>query len=140
MNLCSPALVSCEEEVSAGTRLSDAAVVLCGGAGLGDTEGWQMLQKLGKRMNAAVGCTRDALDLDIDPEPGDMIGMSGITVTPKVYLGFGISGAAHHLFGMKDSKLVMNVNNDKENLFFPASDYGFVGDAKAGRPNGSNTM
>lgn len=123
-------LVCAIAEENSGVSLTDAQLVLCGGAGLGDTEGWQMLTALADKMGAAVCCTRDALDMDLGADARVMVGVSGCTITPKVYLGFGVSGAAHHLFGMKDSELVLNVNTDSGNLFFPASDCGFVGDAK----------
>lgn len=123
-------LISAESEQNAGASLSDAQMVLCGGAGLGDAEGWQMMKALAEKLGAGVCCTRDALDMDIGPTDKEMVGVSGCTITPKVYIGFGVSGAAHHLFGMKDSGMILNVNTDKNNLFFPASDCGFVGDAK----------
>lgn len=123
-------LISAVPEESTGISLTDAQLVLCGGAGLGDCEGWELMTKLAEKMGAAVCCTRDALDMDLGATANVMVGVSGCTITPKVYLGFGVSGAAHHLFGMKDSGLVLNVNIDKENAFFPASDSGYVGDAK----------
>ncbi len=52
-----------------------------------------------------------------------MIGTSGKTVRPKVYIGFGISGAAHHLCGIKDADIIISINNDKDAEVFMASDY-----------------
>ena len=57
------------------------------------------------------------------------VGQTGKTVAPKAYIGFGISGSTQHTCGMKNSKLVINVNNMAENTFFETSDYGFVCDA-----------
>ena len=114
-----------------GGSLTDAELVVCGGAGLQDSEGWNLLQELATRLNAGLGCTRDALDLDIGAAEKNMIGISGTSVHPKLYLGFGISGAAHHVLGMKDSAVVLNVNSSRKNGFFSVSDCGYVGDAKA---------
>ena len=63
------------------------------------------------------------------PDEGRMIGTSVRTVKPKVYIGFGISGAAHHLCGIQDADVIVSINNDKEAEIFAASDYAGVFDA-----------
>ena len=59
-----------------------------------------------------------------------MIGTSGKSVRPKVYLGFGISGATHHICGMKDAGVIISINKDENAEIFNVSDYGVVGDVK----------
>ncbi len=123
-------LVSAVTGQTQGVSLTDADVVLCGGAGVRDAEGWQMLKDLADAMGAAVCCTRNALDMGIGATEADMVGISGSTIAPKAYIGFGVSGSAHHMCGMKESTLVLNVNLNRNNPFFVASDCGYVGDAK----------
>ncbi len=124
-------LVSVEKEETNGISLSEAEVVLCAGAGVEDAEGLELLKQLAERMNAGVCCTRNLLDMGCGADESSLVGVSGITIAPKVYVGFGVSGSAHHLCGLGDSGLILNVNKDKANPFFAASDCGYVGDTKA---------
>ncbi len=123
-------LISVEKESQNGIALSDAELVICGGAGIQDSEGWELIKELAAKMNAAPCCTRDAIDMNSGASEKEMVGVSGLSIAPKVYLGFGVSGSAYHICGMKESKLVLNVNHDSKNPFFKSSDYGYVGDAK----------
>lgn len=125
-----PVLINVQKESSDGVPLESAEVLICCGAGMADAEGWSIANDLAKRLGGAACCTRNTLDLQCGATEKDMVGISGKTVAPKVYLGFGVSGSAHHTCGMRDSGLVLNVNNNKNNPFFPASDCGYVGDAK----------
>ncbi len=115
----------------AGKPLEEAEVVLAGGWGVGSRENWQLLEDLAGMMGAAVGCTRPALDEGWTAGEHTMIGTSGKSVRPKVYLGFGISGATHHVVGMKDSGLVINVNTNPNAEIFQYSDVKVVADARA---------
>lgn len=123
-------LISSEREPENGVSLAGAELVLCGGAGLGDAEHWEMLKRLAEKLKGAVCCTRNVLDMEIGATENDMVGVSGSSISPKVYIGFGVSGSAYHVCGMKDSKLVLNVNLDSNNPFFKASDYGFVANCR----------
>lgn len=131
---CSPLpdlkLISAETEGTSGASLADAEVVVCCGAGMADAEGWQLANKLADRLGGAVCCTRNALDMQCGATEKNMVGISGTTVSPKVYIGFGVSGSAHHMCGMSDSGVVININRDAANAFFKSSDCGLVGDAK----------
>lgn len=123
-------LICATDDSADASSLSDAEVAVCCGAGMADAEGWELTKKLAERLNGAACCTRNALDMQCGAREEDMVGISGSTISPKVYIGFGVSGSGHHVCGMRDSGLVLNVNRDASNPFFKASDCGFVGDAK----------
>lgn len=111
-----------------GLPLEQAEVVVAGGYGVGSKENWQLLEELAKELNGAVGCTRPALDEGWTTGEHTMIGTSGKTVRPKVYLGVGVSGATHHLVGIKDSGMIININRDAKAPAFAYSDYCIVDD------------
>ncbi|MDO4833568.1 MAG: electron transfer flavoprotein subunit alpha/FixB family protein [Bacillota bacterium] len=111
--------------------LSKAQLIFCGGYGTGSRENWQKIEKLAEKFGGAAGCTRPVVDMGWGPDEDSMIGTSGRTVKPKVYIGFGISGAAHHICGIKDADIIISINNDKNAEVFAASDYTGVFDAEA---------
>ena len=123
------ALMVVQENLS-GLPLEGAEIVLAGGWGVGSAEVWQLLEKLAQGLNGAVGCTRPALDEGWAKGEHELIGVSGKTIRPKVYIGFGVSGATHHVVGIKDSGIVINVNNNSNAPVFQISDYGVVADVK----------
>jgi len=122
-------VVEVHQEEILGKPLEEAEVVLAGGWGVGSRENWMLLEELAQLLGAAVGCTRPALDEGWAPGEHTMIGISGKTVRPKVYLGFGISGATHHVVGMSDSGLVVSVNTNPSADIFQFSDIKVVADA-----------
>lgn len=109
--------------------LEKAETVVAGGWGVG-ADAWHFLDELAEELGGAVGCTRPALDEGWAKGEHTMIGTSGKTVRPRIYIGFGVSGSAHHVVGMKDSGVVININKDPEAPVFQVSDYGVVADAK----------
>lgn len=111
--------------------LEEAEVVVVGGWGVGSRDNWKLLEELAELLGAAVGSTRPALDEGWTKGEHTMIGTSGKSVRPKVYLGFGISGATHHVVGMKDSGLVISVNTNPSAEVFQFSDVRVVADARA---------
>lgn len=111
--------------------LEEAEVVVAGGWGVGSRENWQLLVELAELLGGAVGCTRPALDEGWTTGDHTMIGTSGKTVRPKVYLGFGISGATHHVVGMKDSGLVISINTSSGAEIFQFSDVKVVADVRS---------
>ncbi|MDN5321980.1 MAG: electron transfer flavoprotein alpha subunit [Clostridia bacterium] len=119
----------CREEPK-GVPLEEAEIVVCGGWGVGDKEHWQLLEKIAERLGGAVACTRPPIDEGWAPGEHMMIGTSGKSVRPKIYLGFGISGATHHICGMKDAGLIISLNKDEQAEIFKVSDFGLVGDVK----------
>lgn len=117
------------EEVK-GIPVEDAEVVICGGYGVGCSENWELLKELAEILKGSVGCTRPSLDEGWADSEDSMIGTSGKSIRPKVYIGVGISGATHHICGMKDSGLIININRDKDAKIFDVSDIKVVGDGK----------
>ncbi|MGX8774367.1 MAG: electron transfer flavoprotein subunit alpha/FixB family protein [Bacillota bacterium] len=117
-------------EHSAG-NIADAEIIVCGGYGLGSEEVWKKLGTLAERLGGAAACTRAALDAGWGCPEDSMIGTSGRAVRPKVYIGFGISGAAHHTCGITGADTVISINNDGDAEIFAASDYKGVFDAEA---------
>jgi len=109
--------------------LEKAETIVVGGWGVGP-DMWDYLEQIAGELGGAVGCTRPALDEGWTRGEHTMIGTSGKTVRPRVYMGFGVSGSAHHVVGMKDSGIIINVNIDPEAPVFQVSDYGVIADAR----------
>ncbi|HAK47021.1 MAG TPA: hypothetical protein DCO79_14035 [Spirochaeta sp.] len=110
--------------------VEQADTIICGGFGMGCDENWEALDKIANYFEkSAVGCTRPALDEDWTDDDGTMIGTSGKTVRPKLYIGVGISGAMHHVCGISDAELIVSINKDENADIFNVSDIKIVGDA-----------
>ncbi|AGF72261.1 electron transfer flavoprotein subunit alpha/FixB family protein [Corynebacterium halotolerans] len=108
--------------------LTQAKIVVAGGRGVGSTEGFtEVVEKLADALGAAVGATRDAVDLEYY-DASYQIGQTGVTVSPDLYIGLGISGAIQHTSGMQTAKKVVVVNNDEDAPIFQIADLGVVGD------------
>jgi electron transfer flavoprotein alpha subunit len=108
--------------------IEEAEVVVAGGYGLCSMENWEKLKELAELLGGSVGATRPCVDEGWAEDEQIMIGTSGKSIRPKVYLGFGISGAAHHTCGMKDAGLIISVNKDERAVMMNMSDYYAVSD------------
>jgi electron transfer flavoprotein alpha subunit len=121
-------LVERREEVSTGLpELTEAEIVISGGRGMKGPENYVILEEMGAVIGAAVGASRAAVDAGWRPHRFQ-IGQTGRTISPKLYMGFGVSGAIQHLAGMRTSKIIVAVNKDPEAPIFKIADYGIVAD------------
>lgn len=120
--------ITLEKKEIEGVPLEKAEVVFCGGYGLGCKENWEKLEKLASMLGGAAACTRPVVDEGWAPGEHVMVGTSGKSIRPKAYVGFGISGATHHICGMKDSGLIISINKDDKAAVFEVSDAGAAAD------------
>jgi len=109
--------------------IEEADVVVAGGWGVGSAENWKLIEELAEVIGGAVGATRPAVDEKWTSED-QMIGVSGKTVRPKLYIGVGISGALHHVMGIQDSKVIVAINKDRNAPIFQYADFGIIGDLR----------
>lgn len=112
-------------ESSSSIQLEDAQVIIAGGAGACSPQAWGTIQELAQTMDAALGCTRPAVDEGWAPLDA-MIGQSGKMVSPEVYLAIGISGEQQHMVGITGAKLMIAINNDPASPVFQQVDLGVV--------------
>ncbi|WP_333947754.1 electron transfer flavoprotein subunit alpha/FixB family protein [Candidatus Liberibacter brunswickensis] len=117
-----------EDSSSKPINISSAKIIISGGKSFGSKENFhKLLIPLAKKIGAAVGATRDAVNAGFAPNNWQ-IGQTGVTVSPDLYIAAGISGAIQHTSGMKDSKVIISINTDENAPIFKISDYFIVGD------------
>lgn len=110
------------EVEKAKNNLKGASIIVAGGYGVGSKEGFDQLFAFAKEIHAEVGASRAAVDagwVDADRQ----IGQTGVTVHPKVYIAFGISGQIQHIAGMQDSGIIISVNSDPDAPINKIADY-----------------
>jgi len=114
-------------EESTGPSIEDADVIVAGGRGLGAPESFALAEELARALGGAVGATRAVVDAGWYPYSAQ-IGQTGKTVSPKLYVALGISGAIQHKVGMQSSSVIVAINRDANAPIFEFSDLGVVGD------------
>jgi electron transfer flavoprotein alpha subunit len=107
--------------------ITEAEIIVAGGKGLGNQEGFELMEELAKALGGAVGASRPTVD-EGWMNYRHQVGLSGRTVRPRLYMACGISGAVQHIAGMKTSEVILSVNKDEEAPIFSISTLGAVGD------------
>jgi electron transfer flavoprotein alpha subunit len=114
-------------EEQAGPSIEDADVIVAGGRGLGSPDNFSLVEDLAKALSGAVAATRAVVDAGWYPY-ASQVGQTGRTVSPKLYIACGISGAIQHKVGMQSSGTIVAINKDPNAPIFEYSDLAVVGD------------
>ena len=119
--------IEIKKGASSGLDLTQAAVIVAGGRGVGEAEKLDVVRELADALGAQLGASRAVTDAGWLPHE-HQIGSSGVTVSPKLYVACGISGAIQHVVGMKSSGYIVAINKDADAPIFGVADVGVVGD------------
>ena len=108
-------------------NLEDAEIIVAGGRGVGSKENFKLLEELADVLGAELGGSRITVELNW-LDPGRQIGQTGKTVSPKLYIACGISGAIQHVVGMQNADVIVAINKDPNAAIFNVAHYGIIGD------------
>ncbi len=108
--------------------IDSSDIIVAGGRGMQTKEGFELLKKLADKLGGAVGASRVAVEMGLASQDCQ-VGQTGKTVSPKLYIACGISGALQHTIGMEQSHKIIAINTDPDAPIFQIADYGYVGDA-----------
>ncbi|MFX1315429.1 MAG: FAD-binding protein [Promethearchaeota archaeon] len=108
-------------------NLEEAEVIVAGGRGVGSKGGFELIKELANALGAEIGGSRVTVELNW-LEQDRQVGQTGKTVSPKLYIACGISGAIQHLVGMQNSEIIVAINKDPNAPIFNIAHYGIVGD------------
>jgi len=114
------------KDETADVNISDADIIVSGGRGLGNSEGFKLIKELADLLGGAVGASRAAVDSDWIAY-SHQVGQTGRTVAPKIYIACGISGQIQHLVGMSSSDVIIAINKDKDCPMVKAATYSLIG-------------
>jgi electron transfer flavoprotein alpha subunit len=116
-----------KQSPSGAVDLTEANIIITGGRPIDSADNYKILRECADVVGAAVGASRAAVDAGFAPH-SMQVGQTGKTVSPKLYIGCGLSGSVQHFAGMKTSKIIVAINTDKDAPIFGKCDYGIVGD------------
>jgi len=117
-----------KEDGKTALKIENANIIVSGGRGMKTKEKFKILEELASLLGGMVGASRAAVDMGFK-EKSHQVGQSGATVSPRLYMAFGISGAIQHIVGMRSSDIVISINKDPNASIFSVSKYAIVGDA-----------
>ncbi len=119
-------VVEIKKETSDNVDLTEAAVIVTGGRPIASADNYKLLDA-GAKLLGAIGASRAAVDAGFAPH-SMQVGQTGKTVSPRLYIGCGLSGSVQHFAGMKTAKVIVAINTDKDAPIFEKCDYGIIGD------------
>jgi electron transfer flavoprotein alpha subunit len=120
-------VLSIREEEGSKVSLEEADIVVSGGKGLKKRDNFHLIEELAASLKGEVGASRDAVDRGWISYP-HQVGLSGKTISPRLYIGVGISGAVQHLAGIKTAECIVAINSDEHANLLQVADFAIIGD------------